>query len=387
MKKAADNPFRPGNGLAPPYLAGRGREILGFERALKTAISLPQNSVVSGLRGTGKTVLLLEFEKICARSKWLHIRREFNPRLNDINQFLFTVLSDLLMKAQGTSVLRKARKRRIGFLPSAETVINGSFIERLLSSHLGTMEDRLEAILEEVYSEIIESDYKGLVWLFDEFHTIEDEKIRGHFPLSMLLEVISHLQQKGCRYFLILSGLPSLFPNLVRAKTYSERMFTVNRVGRLDRSDAKLAIEKPLENTPHEFESRLVDTLVKETDGYPYFLQLYSFLLIDNVPRDRISHRDFLKMRPFILNRLDESFFAGRFEWTSNSERELLFKMTELNDEIETSSLRKSSKKSRGAINLILTRLMEKGIIYRVRRGAYSFTLPLFKEFLKRQLV
>ncbi len=387
MKKSAENPFRPGNGLVPPYLAGREGEIASFEKSLTTALSLPQNLVVSGLRGTGKTVLLFEFEKICADREWLHVRREFNPRLNDVNQFTFAILSDLLMKVQGSSVMRKAKKRRIGFLPSSETVVNGNFIERLLSSHLGTLEDRLEAILEEVYREIIESEYSGLVWLFDEFHTVEDGKVKGHFPLSMLLEVVSHLQQKGCRYFLILSGLPSLFPNLVKAKTYSERMFTVSRVGQLGTTDAKLAIRKPLEDTVYEFESKLVDVLVKETDGYPYFLQLYSFLLIDNLPGEKIGRPDFVKMRPFILNRLDESFFAGRFDRTSNSERELLFKMIELDDEIETSALRKSSKKSRGAINLILTRLMEKGIIYRVRRGAYSFTLPLFKEFLKRQLV
>lgn len=51
-----DNPFSPDNRIIPPYLAGREKEILWFENSLDSALSLPQNLVLSGIRGTGKTV-------------------------------------------------------------------------------------------------------------------------------------------------------------------------------------------------------------------------------------------------------------------------------------------------------------------------------------------
>lgn len=384
MRKGKSNPFKPGNGLVPPYLAGRNKEIKDFKRSLKIALSLPQNLVISGLRGTGKTVLLIKFEEICRENKWIFVRREFNPRLCNVNEFLFAILSDLLMKVQAASLLKRVRKHKIGFL-SEEEVISNNYVNKLLMSRVGTLEDRFEGILEDIYSDIIGAGYKGLVFLYDEFHSIEDQKIESHFPLSMLLEALSHLQQKGARYFLVLSGLPPLFPNLVRAKTYAERMFVVKKIDRLCEKDSRLAIEKPLDKTVYNFEERLINALVKETDGYPYFLQFYSFQIIENIPKRNVTYEDFLKIRPFILNRLDESFFAGRFERTSNSERELLFEMANLGDEMKVSEIRKRVKKSRGALNIILNSLVQKDIIYRVRRGVYLFTLPLFREFLRRQ--
>jgi len=62
-----NNPFRPGNGIMPPYLAGREDEIFWFENSLASALSFPQNLVLSGIRGTGKTVLLRKFEEICTK--------------------------------------------------------------------------------------------------------------------------------------------------------------------------------------------------------------------------------------------------------------------------------------------------------------------------------
>ncbi len=96
-----DNPFRPGNGIMPPYLAGREEEILWFENSLKSALSLPQNLVLSGIRGTGKTVLLRKFENICTQKRWLFVRREFNNKLNQEGEFLNALLTDIVTKIRG----------------------------------------------------------------------------------------------------------------------------------------------------------------------------------------------------------------------------------------------------------------------------------------------
>ena len=51
------NPFRPGAGHMPPYLAGREPEIEEFKKLLNQEVIL-ENMVLTGLRGVGKTVLL-----------------------------------------------------------------------------------------------------------------------------------------------------------------------------------------------------------------------------------------------------------------------------------------------------------------------------------------
>ncbi|MGB9669383.1 MAG: AAA family ATPase [Anaerolineales bacterium] len=379
------NPFRPGNGISPPYLAGRDEQLKLFKKSLDTALTLPQNMVISGVRGTGKTALLKEFEKICQEKKWLCIRREFNPRHCSEAEFVGAVLTDVATKLKGALVAKGLTKRKIGFLPEEERApITEEIIYNLLSKYPGPLGDRFESALKEVHHVLEETGFHGLVLLYDEFHYIEDQRIQKNYPLSMLLEAFSHCQQEGLRYYLVLSGLPPLFPNLVSAKTYAERMFIVEELGSLDKDAARSAVVKPFKDSPLKFEKQLVEELVSETKGYPYFLQFYSYYLIDTIPKSKITLSDFKKIYPMLLGRLDKSFFAGRFERASDSERELLFNMAQLGTEIKVAELRKRTKLSKNVLNQFILSLVEKGLIYRERRGAYAFALPLFNEFLLR---
>ena len=56
-RKSLTNPFRPGAGHAPPFLAGREQEKIDFRKILKQEV-ITDNLIVTGLRGVGKTVLL-----------------------------------------------------------------------------------------------------------------------------------------------------------------------------------------------------------------------------------------------------------------------------------------------------------------------------------------
>ena len=60
------NPYRPGAGLMPTYLAGRDEDIVGIEHLFDALIlNIPTQSVIfSGLRGVGKTVLINRLQKL-----------------------------------------------------------------------------------------------------------------------------------------------------------------------------------------------------------------------------------------------------------------------------------------------------------------------------------
>ena len=64
------NPFRPGTGQKPVYLAGRTKEQDSFTKMLWQSPIL-QNVIVTGLRGVGKTVLLETLKPIAQSEKWL----------------------------------------------------------------------------------------------------------------------------------------------------------------------------------------------------------------------------------------------------------------------------------------------------------------------------
>lgn len=67
------NPYTPGSGVKPLKLAGRDPDLEAFRVLLeRLADGRPERSLIySGLRGVGKTVLLLEFETLTRESGWV----------------------------------------------------------------------------------------------------------------------------------------------------------------------------------------------------------------------------------------------------------------------------------------------------------------------------
>ncbi len=77
------NPFRPGNGVLPAYLAGREKPLAEFDAFVADPQPIYANWTVTGLRGTGKTVLV---ETAAARAEaagWLTLQRELGERHRD----------------------------------------------------------------------------------------------------------------------------------------------------------------------------------------------------------------------------------------------------------------------------------------------------------------
>ena len=60
------NPYRPGAGLKPMYIAGRDEDIESVEQIFEAlTMNVPVQSIIySGLRGVGKTVLINKLEEI-----------------------------------------------------------------------------------------------------------------------------------------------------------------------------------------------------------------------------------------------------------------------------------------------------------------------------------
>jgi hypothetical protein len=57
MSAKEKNPFRPGNGIVPPFVAGGDQVLESFGVLLdENSHGLPRNSILSGLRDTRKTV-------------------------------------------------------------------------------------------------------------------------------------------------------------------------------------------------------------------------------------------------------------------------------------------------------------------------------------------
>jgi hypothetical protein len=146
------------------------------------------------------------------------------------------------------------------------------------------------------------------------------------FPLSLLLDVFQSLQRRNIPYMLVLTGLPTLSTKLVEARTYSERMFHTLFLNRLQSSDAREAILRPVTDgrCPITFSDETVNLIIEKTAGYPYFIQFFCREVFDvwiaKIQRGEVPGAPI----PDITRKLDADFFHGRWAKATDRQCELL---------------------------------------------------------------
>ena len=124
---------------------------------------------------------------------------------------------------------------------------------------------------------------------------------------------------------------------------------------------------------------------MRESAGYPYFLQEYGLELWNNAEQSPITTADVDTVREIVNDSLARSFFAPRFQLATDAEQRYLAAMASLGDPPYRSSevaQRYGAKDQRG-VSVHRDSLIQKGLIWSPRRGQLDFTVPLFAEFLR----
>jgi hypothetical protein len=386
------NPYTPSAGHSPPYLAGREEEIEKFHEFLQQ-MGIIKNVILTGLRGTGKTVLMDdEFKPLSQKDGWVWVGSDFaeSSFLNELN-LCVRLLTDISVFTSGISI--STPDGRLGFETGQKEkkTLSFEFLSTYFESQPGLTVDKLKGTLEYVWKIAQARGTKGIVFAYDEAQIVRDREDKEQYPLAMLLETFQSLQRKGAKYLLLLTGLPTLFQKLVESRTYAERMFTILEIGRLSEKASRDAIEIPLKDKPWKFTAEGVKKIIEVSDGYPYFLQFICRETFDHLlakPEDDSIPMD------AIIRKLDSDFFSGRWENVSDRQRELLYCIAQLENadqEFTISEIVDSSKNrgfkpfGYGDVSQSLPRLIEKGLIYKNRRGNYCFAVPLFSGFIKRR--
>jgi hypothetical protein len=401
MAEIFKNPFRPGAGQKPPYLAGREGEAQDFEKLLSQEVVF-KNTILTGLRGTGKTVLLETFKPVALQKGWLWVGTDLSESASVSEETLaIRLLTDL---AVVTSQVVVSRERAVGFSTpnnvGGEISLNYAELISYFSNQPGLIADKLKATLEWVWGfmkEIDQIQIKGIVFAYDEAQTMSDQEKIKQYPLSVLLDVFQSLQRKEIPFLLVLVGLPTLFSKLVSARTYSERMFEIIELKSLSPQESRDAITKPIteEQCPVKFSDSLIDIIIKQSGGYPYFIQFICREVYDSyLSQLAIGGQNIRVPIPEIIGKLDTVFFAGRWNNITDRQRELLSVIAKLpNHESEftiqevIAEAKKTLKTpiSSSHMNQMFVKLMDAGLMHKTRHGKYSLGVPLLGEFINRQ--
>lgn len=382
------NPYSPGAGTPPPELAGRDELREKVRVAIgRIRIGNPAKSVLMvGLRGVGKTVLLDKMRQDAEASGVYTLKLEA-PEDRSLPALLAPQLRLILIKLSAVESAKAYATRGLralaGFAKALKVKFNDIEVGLDLEPEAGLadngdLEGDLAVLLEQV-GLAAQSAKTAVVMFIDELQYVKEPQF------AALITALHRCAQAQLPVTVIGAGLPQLLARAGEAKSYSERLFDYPMVGPLSREDAQLAITRPAQAHGVTFLPEAIDEIYKDTQGYPYFLQMWSKYSWDVAQESPIGRADVLRARALTEADLDESFFKTRFERCTPSERRYLRAMAFLGAGPHRSGdIAAALGRSINTLGMVRSSLINKGMVWSPSHGDTAFTVPLFDQFMIR---
>jgi hypothetical protein len=384
------NPYAPGAGTPPPLLAGRDALLDAWDVVIgrATAGNPFQPIVLSGLRGVGKTVLLLAFREQAKRAGWPIELFEARPG-GDLRAQLAEALPPMV-RSVNSKWKNKQRAERIGRIAAsfaravqARLVAGGFRLE--LEPEVGVADSGdLETDLTELLvalGEGAQDEGVGAALLIDELHEVPPEQ------LSALVGAAHRVNQERLPVVVSGAGLPPVGRVLSEARSYAERLFTIRPVGALSPEDTRDAFAAPAAELDVTIEDTALDQLVAISGGYPFFVQSYGKHVWDVADDSPIDAEDVALSRPRAYRELVDSFFRPRYDRATPAERRYMHAMADLVDGdpmVSSAEIAASLGHDQpGRVSPQRDGLLTKGLIYAPERGYLAFTVPHMERYLR----
>ena len=383
------NPYTPGAGLVPHYLAGRDDTIMEAKEIIAyVAQGYPARSVIYyGLRGVGKTVLLNRIEDIAEENDILYEHIEVSERSSfktAISLHIQKLIRQMSVKAKAENIWQKAmsvlKAFQITYSPEGDVSVSlkDDVAAAVGISDTGNFANDLTELF--VSMGTLAKNSESSVCLFiDEIQYLKDDEFEA------LITAVHRVNQKGLPVTLFAAGLPKVAKIAGDIKSYAERLFSFISIDSLKPEAAKLALVEPAKKIDVTFTDEAIDEILRITEGYPYFLQEYGKQVWDFIKDHKIDSTSVQEAYPVFEKSLDNSFFKVRYDRATQKEKEFMLAMVECG-ELPCTIAQIASKMNCNVqrISPLRAQLIHKGFIYATRYGEVDFTVPQFNQYLKR---
>ena len=380
-----ENPYTPGAGRKPPYLAGRDRDLEEFGSLIEILSSggAERSRVFYGLRGVGKTVLLMELDVLASEAGWATTGVVEVGSRPDFRSTFAQMATRLLRELSRQHRVRDRVARALGVVKAFSVVTPGGVQLKLDVDAVtgvadsGDPEQDLVELLREI-GETAASAGVGALFLIDEMHNLDAASLAA---VCMAFQAVS---RDALPVALAAGGLPDLQVRLMRAKPYADRLFEYRELGRLRDPEARVALVKPASLLGVELTADAAEEVVRLAAGYPYFLQEYGRELWNAAEASPIGTADVEEVRDLVRDQLAHTFYGTRFEMASDAEQRYLAAMASLGaPPYPTAEVARAwGAESQRQTSPHRDSLIQKGLVWSPRRGQVDFTVPRFAEFL-----
>ena len=381
------NPYSPGDGVPPPALAGRSKQLDDADVVLRRHLAgrRAKSVLLTGLRGVGKTVLLVEFGRRAEALGYVHEPFEVEERTS-LPAALGIALRKALLRLRAAHRRSDLFQRALGVLkaftvrwsPAPGLSIEGPAVPG--PADTGDLSVDIAGLLAEVGS-AAKAHATGMFLTLDELQYLDRR------AFGALVVGLHRLAQHSLPVVVAGAGLPSVLALAGEARSYAERMFDFPSIGSLSPADAGEAILAPAREEGVTWDGAAAALIIDRTQGYPYFLQEFAKQAWDLAAGPhRIRQSDVLASLAVTLDALDTGFFRVRFDRTSDAERAYLRAMAaQGSGPYATGAVARALGKTTTQVGPVRDALIKRGLCYAPRWGQINFTVPMFGDFLLRQ--
>lgn len=364
----AGNPFTPGFGLTPMILAGRDVALDEFTAALAGNVPEARSILISGARGSGKTVLLTEFRELALEAGW----------------------TDLRMHTSSTSLVDELRGQAIARLremdPEAETSrLTGAGVSAFSASRdivqryegegevLTTVLDRLAQLCDE--------DGGGLLITLDELQSVDRDQLHA------LTQHVQDLIGSGHAVAFLAAGVRTGVDALLEHErtTFLRRAHRIE-VGSVDVGTAAEAIRMTVADTPKTITPEAAVLAGEISRGYPYLIQLIGSKSWQNSGEaESIEVEDVRGARETVIAAMIKNVHGPALRGLSARKREYLRAMLEDEGPSAVGDIARRMDIAARNQSTYRERLIEDELIRPAGRGFVEFALPYLDEALRHE--
>jgi hypothetical protein len=381
------NPYTPGAGRKPPNLAGRDRELENFQSLIErlSVGGYERSLIYSGLRGVGKTVLLMELDVLASEAGWATSDVQEVGSQPDFRVTFARMAARLLREMSRRHRIRERIERALGVVKAFSLAAPVGVVQLKLEveaasgvADSGDPEQDLTDLMREI-GEVAQETGAGALFLIDEMHNLDSSSLAA---ICIAFQAIS---RNSLPVAMVGAGLPDLQVRLMSAKPYADRLFRYQELGRLSDAAARSALIAPAATRGVEFDEQAARRVVRESAGYPYFIQEYGLELWNEAETSPITLADVDAVREIVTDSLTRNFFGTRFQLATDAEQRYLASMASLGAAPYRSAdvAHAYGAKSQRGVSIHRDGLIQKGLVWAPRRGQLDFTVPLFAEYLR----
>ena len=350
------NPFKPTAGKTPPVIIGREMVVEEFIEGIENGSGAPGRLMrISGVRGTGKTVLLGEMAKIAGDLGW---------------QVINEVATEGLCQRVLDRLLPEYRVQSIEAAPSA------------LGARLGSIKlERVGPTLYEAIRRAIEKNGHGLIFTLDEVQDAAIDEVR------VLAIAVQQAIGDDLDIAFVFAGLPSMIDDVINGKTLTflrrALPFELKAVNTAEVADS---LAQTMRATGLDVDENVAGLLASASRGYPFLIQLVGYYAWQLARRAQVGVLDTELAERGVLfarERFESTVIEPALQRVSRSGIEFLLAMAEDGGApSKTGRIGERLGKTARQMSTVRARLIADSLVEAPSYGVLTFAIPYMDEYL-----